>query len=283
MRGRSQAVIVAVVTSGIPMLFWIAAAAVGLVTLRRGMKDGGIVCLWALIPAAVVAGLGEIMPLIAMPGMLLLAWVLRVSASWSWTLVGSAGMALLFSAGLISVGEAYLDEITRLFTQVFEDIDTSGEAGAVLIPPTKVEVAGMFGLVHGVTLVVCLLIARWWQAMLFNPGGFGHEFKALRLSSVQGVGLILSALALGMMGPEFRLWSWIPLTPLLFSGVGLIHNMVARTGRSGLLGVFYAALIILPPVKQLLVVLAVMDSWMDFRARWRRPPANGNGSSNPEE
>lgn len=283
MRGRSQAVIVAVITAGIPMLFWIAASAVGLVTLRRGMKDGGIVCVWAMIPAAVVAVFGEIMPVLAMPGVLMLAWVLRTTLRWSWALLGSTVIAVAFSAGLMSVGEAYLAEITRLFQQVFKDIETAGDSGVALVPPSAPEIAGMFGLVHGVTLVVCLLIARWWQALLFNPGGFGAEFKSLRLEPLQGIGLILSAVALGMIGPEFRLWTWMPLLPLLFAGLGLVHGVVARTGKGGLLGIFYAALIMMPPAKQLLVVLAVMDSWMDFRTRWRKSPANEDGPSSPEE
>jgi hypothetical protein len=81
------------------------------------------------------------------------------------------------------------------------------------------------------------------------------------------------ALALGAMGPEFRLWAWVPLVPLAFAGLGLVHAIAAGRGRGGLLGLFYAALLILPPVKQLLVVLAAMDGWLDFRRRWLKPPS----------
>jgi hypothetical protein len=52
-----------------------------------------------------------------------------------------------------------------------------------------------------------------------------------------------------------------------------VHAIAAERGRGGLLGLFYAALLILPPVKQLLVVLAAMDGWLDFRRRWLKPPS----------
>lgn len=274
MRGRTQAVVVAVLASGIPMFFWLGAAVVGLVTLRRGVRDGAFVMLWALLPAAAVAYFGEIMPAAALLGTLALAWVLRVTVSWAWALSAAGGLGLLLSGGLYTVGRPYLEIVEKLFAEVFEGIEKrGGQEAAVLAPPGAAEIAGMFGLVHALTLVLCLIIARWWQAALYNPGGFRTEFHALRLGQWQVLAMIGLALALGAMGPEFRLWAWVPLVPLAFAGLGLVHAIAAGRGRGGLLGLFYAALLILPPVKQLLVVLAAMDGWLDFRRRWLKPPS----------
>lgn len=227
MRGRSQAVIVAVISAGIPMFFWVSAAAVGLVTLRRGIQDGGVVCLWAIVPAAVVAWYGEIMPVFAIPGVMALAWLLRTTVRWSWVLGAAAVLGLAFSASLISVGETYLEYVTQMFAQVFEGVEQDAGSSVVIEPPTALEVAGMFGLVQTVTLTVCTLIARWWQAMLFNPGGFRSEFHGIRLAPIQALGLIAAAMGLGALGPGFQMWSWMPLVPLLFAGLGLVHGMVA--------------------------------------------------------
>jgi len=123
-----------------------------------------------------------------------------------------------------------------------------------------------------VTLVICLIIARWWQAQLYNAGGFRLEFHALRLSPVQVVGLMLVAASLLAMGPAFRLWAWLPLVPMLFAGLALTHAMLTARGWGGWLGLFYAVLLLLPPIKQFLVVLAAMDGWLDFRRRWLKPP-----------
>ena len=274
MRGRTQALLVAVITAGIPMFFWVSAAVVGLVTLRRGVRDGLTIMLAALVPGMLVAYYGEIMPAAALLGVTGLAWLLRLTSSWNWTLCAAAAMGLLLSAGLYTVGSGYLAGVEKLFAQVFQNMAVPvAENGApALLPPVAVDIAGMFGLVHSVTLVICLIIARWWQAQLYNEGGFRLEFHALRLSPLLVVGLMLVAASLLAMGPAFRLWAWMPLVPMLFSGLALMHAMLAARGWGGWMGLFYAALFLLPPIKQFLVVLAAMDGWLDFRRRWLKPP-----------
>ena len=51
MRGRWQALAVAVVGSVLVLFAWISAAAQALVTMARGVADGAWVALWALLPA----------------------------------------------------------------------------------------------------------------------------------------------------------------------------------------------------------------------------------------
>ncbi len=51
MRGRVQAITVVVLASAVPMMFWLSAAAVSLVLLRRGLNDALSVIVWALLPA----------------------------------------------------------------------------------------------------------------------------------------------------------------------------------------------------------------------------------------
>jgi hypothetical protein len=274
MRGRKQALLVAVITAGIPMFFWVSAAVVGLVTLRRGLRDGLAVMLASLVPGVVVAYYGEIMPAVALLGVAPLAWLLRITGSWSASLCAAAALGLLFSAGLYTVGSAYLAGVEKLFAQVFESMTLpAAENGtAVLVPPAAADIAGMFGLILGMTLVVCLIIARWWQALLYNEGGFRREFLALRLAPTQVLGLVAVSALLLAMGPAFRLWAWVPLVPMLFSGLALAHALLAARGWGGWMGLFYAALLLLPPTKQFLVVLAAMDGWLDFRRRWLKPP-----------
>jgi len=64
----------------------------------------------------------------------------------------------------------------------------------------------------------------------------------------------------------------VPLVPLLFAGIALVHALAAARGRGGWLGLFYAALLVLAPFKQFIVVLAAMDSWLDIRGRWLKKP-----------
>jgi hypothetical protein len=57
MRGRWQALGIAVLGSGSLLFGWISAAAIALVTLRRGTTSGGWLVLWALLPAVVLTAM----------------------------------------------------------------------------------------------------------------------------------------------------------------------------------------------------------------------------------
>lgn len=277
MRGRREALLVAVISTAIPMFFWVGAAAVGLVTLRRGLRDGLVVMMWALLPSLALVWLGEIMPAAALLGVVMVASVLRITTSWPWALCAAALLGLLLSAGLHTVGGGYLAQVEKIFATLFASVAEQAKTPSanVLVAPSASDIAGMFGLMHAVTLAVCLLIARWWQAMLYNPGGLRAEFHALRLERGQTLGLLAAAALLYQLGPGFRLWAWTPLVPLLFAGIGLVHALVARRG-GGLLGLFYAALLVLGPVKQLVVALAVVDGLLDLRKRLPgKPPREG--------
>jgi hypothetical protein len=277
MRGRREAVMVSVLAAALPMFFWLSAAVVGLVTLRRGVREGFVVMLWALLPAALAAYFGEIMPAAALVGIAAVAWVLRLTVSWPWAMCVAAVLGLVFGGALLTLGRGYLGQVEKLFAELVAGIgqqaaQQGGDAVVTLSAPGASEIAGMFGLILSATLVICLIIARWWQAALYNPGGFRAEFHALRLERGQVLGLLLAAFGLGALGEGYRLWVWMPLVPLLFAGIGLVHALVAARGRGGWLGLFYAALLVLAPLKQVVVVLAAADGFIDIRGRWLKKP-----------
>ena len=276
MRGRREAVLTAVIATMVPMFFWLGTAVVGLVTLRKGAREGALVLMWALLPASVAAYFGEIMPLAALLGTMVVAWVLRLTASWPWTLCSASALGLLLGGGLITVGRGYLAHVEKLFAEVVNGIaqqaTVDAPVHAMLKVPSAGDIAGMFGLILAVVLVLGLIFARWWQAVLFNAGGFRAEFHALRLERRQVLGLLLLAFAFAALGDDFRLWIWMPLVPLVFAGVGLVHALLAQRGMSAWLGFFYAALLLFAPLKQFLVVLAAMDGWIDMRGWAGRKP-----------
>jgi hypothetical protein len=47
MKGRKQAAFVAVIAALLPLLYWVSAAVIALVTLRKGPQDGAGVLVWA--------------------------------------------------------------------------------------------------------------------------------------------------------------------------------------------------------------------------------------------
>jgi hypothetical protein len=104
MRGRAQAVLVAALATGTVLFAWIGAAVVALVTLRKGAGHGAYVLFWALLPAAMLAALGDPGPVTTLLGVMLLAVVLRASHSWSWSLVAAVLSGLL--TGLLLLNRA---------------------------------------------------------------------------------------------------------------------------------------------------------------------------------
>jgi hypothetical protein len=53
----------------------------------------------------------------------------------------------------------------------------------------------------------------------------------------------------------------------MFSGIALMHAVVAKKKLSSMWLVTFYILLMLPVVVQILVLLALIDSWYDFRSR----------------
>jgi hypothetical protein len=155
-----------------------------------------------------------------------------------------------------------------------------------LLRPTVVQVAGMMGAGNALLSVLCLLLARYWQAALYNPGGFGREFRALRYPAGMATALALGTVALASLGTEFRTWAMICAMPLNFAGIALVHARAAARGHGrGWLTAFYAAWLVFDPVKLFVVGCALADSWLDFRQRWTSPtggPPSDTGGSDQQ-
>jgi hypothetical protein len=275
MRGRAQALLVTLISASSLMFCWIGAAVVALVTLRRGPAQGAWLLLWALLPAAaVLVYWGDSGPLAMLVGTAILAALLR--ATMSLPLVMVTSVAIGGVTGLLSLvlaGEQ-LELLVAFFTQWLGQLEQEMAAGGAeqalrLQPPTISQVAGMLGLVNAVSCILCLLLARYWQASLYNPGGFGQEFRRLYLPPVVSSLLLLLSLGISALDATYRSWAAIFLVPLAFAGLALVHAYAAWRGKgSGWMSVFYGLWLLLDPVKLMVVFAAVGDSWFRFRDRW---------------
>lgn len=270
MKGRAQAVIVAGFATGSVLFAWVGAAIVALVTLRKGGAQGSHVLFWAMCPAVVIAAMGDTGPATTLLGVMLAALVLRHTASWQMALLAALASGVLTVLVMATIGQHYVEEILRLlndaFSQVASQSDNLSQTEGAL--PTVSQITGLLGLSNAFIVVVSLILARWWQSVLYNPGGFGVEFKALRLSPQLTVLLIAIGLSVSMLGADYRLWALLFVLPLVFSGIALVHALVEkRKLSSNWLVVFYISCLLLDPVKVVLLFLAIIDSWFDIRRR----------------
>lgn len=280
MRGRWQALAVAVLGAGSLLFGWISAAAIALVTLRQGVASGGWLVFWALLPAVVASWLsGDPGSVLLLLGVFVLAVVLRATVSLALAVAASALVGLISGGGLLLIGADFLAQLVEVFAALLEQLQsnvaTEESMALVLSAPSTVQVAGILAAGNAVTAVLSLLLARYWQALLYNPGGFREEFHALRLPPLWTTGLGLLSLAVWAQEPWVSGWALVVSVPLMFCGFSLVHAYVAASGRgASSLVVFYLLWLFVDPVKGLLLGCVVADAWIDFRRRWVRPPAN---------
>ena len=127
-----------------------------------------------------------------------------------------------------------------------------------------------------VTSMCVVFLARWGHASLDNPGGFGREFRDLRVGRrfATGAGLIaVAALFLAPPGPGIgHDLLMLIVAACAIQGVALVHGLVAsRRGGGGWIVAMYASLLLVPPVAVLaLSVAGFSDAWLDYRARFNR-------------
>ena len=277
MRGRSQALWVSVLGASTLMFSWLSAAVLALVTLRKGPLEGGYILAWAVLPAGfLLAVFGDIGPLGMILGTTALAALLRWSVSWPLTLCAGSVVGVVTGLGMLWLGVSYLQQLEAFFAELFANFQQqlSAQSGeeVVLKAPGTVTIAGLLGLMNALSCVMCLLLARWWQALLYNPGGFREEFHGLRFSPATSSVLVVVILAISTFGLEYRPWAVLFAIPLSIAGLGLMHARAAHRGQgSAYLTLFYVLWILLDAVKLIVIGMAIADSWINFRSRWRPP------------
>jgi hypothetical protein len=271
----------------LPLLGILSAACVGLVTLRQGAKFGLGVSLLATLAGGLIIWISFGSPLPSL-GFLLVQWmpilllglVLRTTRSLSLTVQTGLIFGLLvilgqylFLADPVAFWQTQLEPLVAQL--VAADVLGQSNSEAFLQQMAKwmagVLAAGIF-----LQLIFSLLTARWWQSLLYNPGGFRTEFHSFRLPRAFGLlGLpVLPMLLLeGLEIPAILGYLGVLLLTILFlQGLAVIHGILGKTGSgtAWLVGM-YLLLIILPP--QVVMVLAsagLLDIWIDFRARYER-------------
>ncbi|NNC54346.1 MAG: hypothetical protein HKO07_01350, partial [Pseudomonadales bacterium] len=190
MRGPMQAAAAAALPTASLFLSWLGAAVVALSVLRHGIGRSTIVIVAALLPAAFWMQAGDIGPLTTIVCVVGLALVLRLGKSWSTVLLMLPIIVGAWCAAMIFALPEYVELVRLVFEELLQRFQerlasSMSEAELQKLPaltaPDGVQVVGMIAIMQSITVAFSLLVARWWQAMLYNPGGFREEFHALRL------------------------------------------------------------------------------------------------------
>lgn len=272
MRGRTQAAVVAVMGTAVPVL---TPATIALVSLRKGTGNGLLILLWGLLPMLISLAMGQmqpLMPILAISGLMVTyftALILRSSMSWAYALMGLVALSVLAALLQLMLVPHLLAQLTDSLAEFVKQLFSEMEPSAVEMPG-QTFVVGMIAYVTAVGSLFGLVVGRWWQASLYNPGGFAEEFQQFRLNTVQAVVCMAAAIYCLTQSPDYRTWATLFVLPLLVMGVAIVHRFVAvkRMGTQWLVG-FYVLVFLLDMVAQLLVIVAFLDTWLNFRGRFK--------------
>ena len=272
MVGRRQAIIVVLLSGFLPLLYVFSAAVVGLVTMRKGRNEGALILLWSLLPAVLLWSMGDTTPVFLMLGTYLLASVLRQTVSWQLILLLATGIGLLIQWSLLLQSDLMqqLEQVIKDGLQV--QLSRSGQATEYTAEQFMDLLLSIYGASHAFMLIISLMIARWWQAMLYNPGGFRQEFHNLRIEP--RVMIVLLGLILAGLTGVPPLDGWLPLfnVPPIFGGLAVAHWLVAKKNMgTPWLVMCYMTLVLMAPA---IILLGMADSVLDLRKRVTR---QGNG------
>lgn len=271
MRGRPHAVGATLISTSLPLLNWLGSAMVGLVILRKGPVEGLIVLMWALMPLGITLYLiGDPSSVIALLGTAILAYVLRVTVSWEITLavavVVSAFGSLVFELTATDVVAVIVEWYMEYMRQLAGQLQQTGELS---FAEAKNSILGFFAIGQAYAMLAFLVLARWWQSELYNPGAFGKEFHQIRISPVLSTTLVFMMLFCFVFSEQ--LGRWIPLltVPLIVSALAFVHWVMGTRKLSGnwVFGFYLLLLLLFQVMYPLLASLALVDSWFNLRTR----------------
>ena len=265
----------------LPIIGLLSSAAIGLVTLRLGWKNGLQTALPASLILIVMAFLLQNNPLVSLlPALmqwllvLFLASMLQVTSSWRQVLTTIMSMAiagtLLFHLVVSDVG-AFWKTLMQPLAELEimqQQLQLSGINMEQVIDTAAGLATGLAAALLSLGLIIALMMARHWQALLYNPDGFRQELRELRLPRPAGL-MMITLITLGLL-TGFPLIIDVILagmTVFLFQGIGLVNNLHHQRNmhRGWMIG-FYVFLALMPiRFGLLLATFGIIDSVADFR------------------
>lgn len=295
MRGRTQAAMVAVTLAVLglmlPPLAIASSATVGLVALRNGPREAALVIVIGLFAlgafgalllgkpfALVTVGLGLWLPLV------LLAYVLKTWRSLALavevTLIGGFALVLVQYLGTGDPAETWSVFLREMLGQITGSDVATADQLEELIDVIAPWMVGGIAATWSLQIAASLFLARYWQALLYNPGGFREEFHVLRLGRwflILVVVLLLASLFGSGPGIPGQL-VMVGMAGFFLQGLALVHGLIGQLAASGtgwMIGFYVILFIGLPHSFTAVSAAGFADGWLNFRARARKRKGTG--------
>lgn len=290
MHGRVQAigsvVSLALLSLILPPLAIFTTAAVVLVTLVHGYREGLFNIFVSTVILAVFTGIALNQPVIGLVLGLkywLPAWffasIVLTRKSMSLAIVVAAAISCLLVVGFYYFADpaAYWYEvINKDFIPMLKSFGLQIQEG----PKTEALWQHMSKIMTGSNIAsflalqtMSLFLARWWQASLYNSGGFATEFRQLRFGqAAASIALVVTVIRITTTSEIALNLFFIVVVLMVFQGLAVVHSLVAKCKLSPslLTGVYVVMLFTLIPDAiglLLIAVIGLLDNWLNFRFR----------------
>lgn len=270
-----RASFVALLFAFLPFLAWVSLLIVALITLRKGPAEGFLVLLWACLPSLVLGILGW-------QSSILQAWYFSFVAvmlysmaiilrqrGWAWALEAVVIVLLLLLLGL-HLQQAVLAELQQQVQAAFTaSLETLPVTQGLSVAWPK-DLLGTLVLSAVLFSGLYLVLARWWQAVLFNPGQLRPELENIRLHKLGLACLLILGLASVVWAQSWSMQA-LALVPAVFAGLSLVHSYgrAKNWPRFYWIGFYILWLVLLGVVSLVLALLAIVDTGFNFRCRWQ--------------
>lgn len=264
---------------GALLLIWSSAAVLALVLLRKGLQPALISVLAAVLLIGVLSlvASGSLTQLLLitvqfwLPA-LLVSWVLRKTVSLEIAVFAAAAIGI---CSVLYMYIAFGDPEALWQDLLAKQFDVAGTAQIEGMTPEIMQqitarmarlATPATAIMMMVTAISSVLLARAWQAGLFNPGGFQQEFHRLRFGKQAAIAvLVLSGLSMLLKIPMLSNVTVVLMTVFVFQGLAVVHSLVKtrKMATGWLIGCYM--MLILPHTLALLGALGLADNWLNLR------------------
>lgn len=293
MKGRMQAMMVASVSAllslMVPPLSIVSSASVSLVTLRRGAGEGFYALVFSLLATGLLSTLtlgnyyyALVYCLVFWLPVWLVSMLLREGRSLILAIEIAALLAILGVLGfylVVAEPAQFWRTILLAMLDMMQQVqpDAPLEAFKKSAEVMANYMTGYMAASIAISSLLGLLMGRWWQAQLYNPGGFRAEFLALRGHAWPAVATIV------VIAVSFLPTGWLAelctnLRPILavlylFVGIAIAHSVLATmNGSHYLVPMLYVTLLVSlrfsSVVMDILMLCGLADTWLNLRKKF---------------
>lgn len=272
----------ALVSLIMPPVSIVSSASVALVTLRVGAFEG----LYVLVCSSVVAALlgflllGNFQFALVYAGLLWLpVWLISIVLREGRHLSLAVEIAVLLGVVWVLGFYIYNPQAGLMWKEMLAEMlpaDAPVEAVQHTIDVMAHYMTGIVATGMVSSLLFGLFLGRWWQANLYNPGGFRQEYLSLTspatLTLATTAVVVLASVSAGIVSEVS--WNVVILLFVLYAFIGtaVLHTVFAAMKLARyVVPMFYITLFLIPHAILPVALIGLVDAWLNLRKKYSTP------------